>query len=589
MRGRIADDAIRDIRDRTNLVELISDKTSLRSRGRNYVGLCPFHAENTPSFTVSVERGFFHCFGCGASGDAFAWVMRTEQMTFPEAVRRLGARAGVELPAEPGERRDRRADELLCSVNEEAASFFQRALWDEAAGAAARTYLGKRGIGDALARRYKLGYAPASGDALARSLRSRSIPLEAALTVGVVGRRSDGSTFDRFRARLMFPIVDGRGRLCGFGGRVLPGAPSDVPKYLNSPESPLFKKGQLLYGLPEARDAIRESDRAVVVEGYLDVLSLVQSGIGVAVAPLGTALTADQLRYLRRYTGNIVACFDGDEAGARAAVRSFPVFVEAGVWGRAAFLPAGDDPDSFVRTQGAAAFEGVVAQATPLLDVFLRSLVDPGEPSVGRRVQAAQEVGRLLRRVHNSWEYDVLARRAAERLGVGEELLREQGSRAAPSGGAGHARARPQAAGETLLIELMLTGGDAVERVAREGGVSLFEEPAWRTLTETILEQAHTGADPSALLDRVPPEMRERAATALLGEQETTGNRAQLIDDCLAFIRRRQERRRMRQVLEEIRAAEAAGDEERVREGLRQWRALVAPGATGAPVSGGQS
>jgi DNA primase len=583
MGGRISDTSIQDVRDRVNLVDLVSERTALRKRGRSHLGLCPFHAENTPSFSVSEERGFFHCFGCGASGDAFAWVMRMEQLSFPEAVRHLAARVGVELPADVGAApRGRREEEVAWQLNEDVAACYQRALWDPRAGAVAREYLATRGIDEALARRWELGYAPGVGDALVRWLRAHTKPVEVALAVGLVGRRADGSLFDRFRARLMFPIRDAKGAVAGFGGRTLPGAPDDAPKYLNSSESPLFKKGRLVYGLHQARDAIRTAERAVLVEGYLDVLALHQHGVPTAVAPLGTALTADQLRTLRRYTDDIVACFDGDEAGARAAGRAFAVFVEAGLWGRAAFLPAGEDPDTYVRAQGAAAFERVLAEARPLLDVFLERLLPAGDRSVSRRVEAAREVGRLLRRVRNPWEYDVLSRRAAERLGVREEHLRAEGRPAAsPAAGAAHVAGdrgstpRPRAAGEALLVELMFTWPEAIERVVEEGGAALFDNPAWRDLAQAIIDGVRMGQDPTMLVERLPEERRTRVAATLLREDESPPDQEQLFLDCLTYIRRRRDRGRVREALEEIRAAEAAGDEARIRQGLRQWRALV--------------
>jgi DNA primase len=579
MSGRIPAEAIRDIRDRINLVELISETVGLRKRGRNYLGLCPFHTENTPSFTVSEDRGFFHCFGCGASGDPFAWLMRTEQATFPEAVRRLAERAGVRLPAPIEGGRDRRADDALYRITEAAAAFYQRALWEGAGGAVVRAYLGERAVGEDVARRYALGYAPPTGDALVRALRAAGHPVEAALAAGVAARRGDGTLFDRFRARLVFPIRDASGRVAGFGGRVLPGAPADAPKYVNSAESAIYRKGHLVYGLHEARDAIRRRDRAIVVEGYLDVLSLVQAGIGDAVAPLGTALTSDQVRLLRRHTGNIVACFDGDDAGRRAAARSFPVFVEAGLWGLGAFLPGGDDPDSFVRAHGAEAFERVTAAAVPLIDAFLRGLVAPNDPSVPRRAQAAREVARLLRRVRNPFEYDVLARLAAERLGVREDLLREEGSPAAERTTAAPPARGPRAESEGLLIELMLTGGDAVERVARDGGLSLFETPAWRSLAEEVLRCVAEGVETAPLVERLPAEMRARVAVALLGDAPVAVDRGRLLDDCMVFIERRRQRRRVRDVLEEIRVAEASGDDRGMRDGLRRWQELVGGGA----------
>jgi DNA primase len=595
MGGRISDTAIEEVRSRINIVELVSERTALKRRGRNHVGLCPFHAENTPSFTVSEERSFFHCFGCGASGDAFAWIMRLENVSFPEAARLLAARAGVALPAAGRGGGDRRDEDRLFEINEQVATYYRRVLWEHPGGAAARAYLESRGLDEALAKHWELGHAPGSGDGLVRWLRSRGVPVEGALAVGLVGRRADGSLFDRFRDRIVFPIRDDRGRIAGFGGRVLPERQDDAPKYLNSSDSAIFKKGHLVYGLRQARDAIR-GGRAVVVEGYFDVLALHQGGVVGAVAPLGTALTVDQLRTIRRYTDDIVACFDGDEAGRRAAARSFAAFVEAGLWGRAAFLPGGEDPDSFVRSRGAEAFEHVLRESRPLLDVFLEGLLAADEPSVGRRVTAAREVSRLLRRVRNPWEYDVLARRAAERLGVGEALIRGEGSPAVSSAAAPVAGARRgvRATSEALLVELMLTWPAAVERIVREGGPVLFDDAEWRSLAEEIIERVRGGADPSMLIERLPADMRSRVAAALLQDaadsaaSADSADREQLLEDCVAFIRRRRGRRRVREALEEIRAAEAAGDQDRVRRGLRDWSALVrAEGDAGLPDGGG--
>jgi DNA primase len=521
--------------------------------------------------------------------------MRTEQVPFPEAVRQLAERVGVQLPVTAAGPPQRRGDDALYKVTEEAARFYAQSLWEKTPGSTAtRAYLEHRGVSQETAHAWGIGYAPGSSDALVRQFRASGLPVEAALAVGLIGRRADGSLFDRFRARLLFPIKDGNARVCGFGGRVLPGAPPDAPKYLNSSDSPIFKKGRLVYGLAEAREGIRRLDLTVLVEGYMDVISLHQHGVGVAVAPLGTALTAEQLRFLRRYTDNVVACFDGDDAGSRAATRSFGVFVEAGLWGRAAFLPSGDDPDSFVRAHGREAFERVLEEARPLVDVFLRGLLDPGEPSVGRRVQAAREVGRLLRRVRNAWEYDVLARRAAERLGVGEALLR--GDASAPKSRSGPAAAPRalRASGEGLLIEIMLTGNDALARVVDAGGVALFEDAGWREIAATVIARASEGADPSDVLERLPPEMRQRVAAQMLrNEDEDETDRERLLSDCLDFVRRRRERRMVRETVERIRAAETAGDETRLRAGLEAWRTLVRPepgegggaGAAGEPAA----
>src|SRR5262245_16761381 len=474
MGGRIRDEAIREVRERASLIEVISDAVALRRRGRSAVGLCPFHAEKTPSFTVSEERGFYHCFGCGEHGDVFAFVMKTEGLTFPEAVRRVADRFGIPLPEESAP--TQLPGDALAAANAVAAAFFRKALAGPA-GAGARAYLVERGVSAESSERFGLGYAPGTGDALVRHLRAERVRIEDALAAGLIVRRErqDGSTglYDRFRDRLIFPILDPTGRrTIAFGGRVLPGRPTTQdppPKYLNSPESPLFHKGQTLYGLPQARDAIRRSGRVVVVEGYMDVIALAEKGVAEVVAPLGTALTVDQLRLLqKRFTENVIACFDGDPAGRRAAARSFPVFLEAGLWGRGVFLPAGDDPDTFVRQNGGDAFGVLLAGAIPLVEAYLEELAGPQRDAGGRTVEAARTVARILKRVKNPLEFEVLVTLAAQRLGVDEKVLRTEGApdaAPAPTPGTGLPSSDARRGEEELLLALMLADPEATSRV----------------------------------------------------------------------------------------------------------------------------
>ena len=323
MTGRIPDETLRAIRERTSLVEVVSAYVSLRRAGRNHLGLCPFHSENTPSFTVNEERGLFHCFGCGAGGTVFHFLMRVERLEFPEAVEQLAKRAGVRLPskgtADPGAA----LRERLYEANDLAARFFQRTLAARG-GDAAQRYLTGRGVKPDMLERYGVGFAPPSGGALATWLQQQQVPHDLAVQAGLLGRRADGSVYDRFRGRIMFPIRDRRGRVIAFGGRTVG---SEQPKYLNSPETPIFRKGEGLYGLAEARDSIRSSNRAVLVEGYLDALALVQEGVPYAVATLGTALTPSQLRLLPPLGGDeltVFLFFDGDAAGRQAALRRLP-------------------------------------------------------------------------------------------------------------------------------------------------------------------------------------------------------------------------------------------------------------------------
>ena len=576
MRGRIPEEILTELRERAGIVEVVSAHVGLRKVGRNHLGLCPFHAEKTPSFTVNEERGIFHCFGCGAGGNVFTFLMRMESLPFPEVVERLARRYGVTLPEHGADDPTARLRESMFRLNDQTARFFQRYLWEGAEGRPARDYLIERGIGPAVAERFLLGYAPGAGDVLVRRLEAAGRSLDLALRLGLIGeRRGGGGRYDRFRARLMFPITDSSGRVVGFGSRSVPGTAStrgDLPKYLNSPETPLYRKGSHLYGLALARDAIRSADRALVVEGYFDVLALAEAGITHAVASLGTALTLVQLQVLKRFTRNVIAFFDGDAAGQKAAEKSLPTFLEAGLWGHAAFLPAGDDPDTFVRREGRDAALALLAGATPLLEFSLDRAVRP-ESTPAERAAVARQVAHWLAKIADPFEYDITARRAAERLGVAEELLRRQpaqvstgmakarfagapltadtvgtGVSVAGGGGAGQPAAgsapatragasdasvtagaqaavtRARVGGapgpEALLVELMLCHRVAAERVDAAGGLALFDDAGWRAIGEEVLGAMRRGAmlDAATMLSRLDDAAAARIAGRLLSD-----------------------------------------------------------------------
>jgi DNA primase len=561
MPGRISDDAIRTIRERASLIEVVSDVVALRRRGgRSAVGLCPFHAEKTPSFNVSEEHGFYHCFGCDEHGDVFSFVMKTQSLTFPDAVRTVAQRFGLPVPEEAAAGGGARSEPLV-AVSESAAAFFRGALRGPD-GARARDYLAERGIRPETIERFGLGYARGGGEALVCHLRAQALPLDDAVTAGLVMRRASGGMLDRFRDRLIFPIADLRGRVIAFGGRVLPGTPSTgdpPPKYLNSPESPIFHKSRNLYGLALARDAIRERGRVAVVEGYLDVIAVAQAGIREVVAPLGTALTVDQLTVVGRFTERVIACFDGDPAGRRAAARSFPAFIDAGLWGRGVFLPAGDDPDTFVRARGGEAFTALLDTAEPLIEAWLAEVVGPDRDAVRRRAEAAREVTRLLRRLRtrDPDKFDVLAGRAAQTIGVAEERLRAEGvaiRAAAPP------VATPRSAGpaeEELIVELLAAYPEVVDRVRQAGIIGDFEHAGSREAAEQLL--ADPVGDRTAVVQSLRRELRDRVARRLL-EESDEHERERALADCIAKIQGRRMRRLRSRLRDELRAAEARGD-----------------------------
>jgi len=578
MAGKIPDETIQAIRDRISIVEVISSYVTLRKAGRNHLGLCPFHNEKTPSFTVNEERGLFHCFGCGAGGTVFTFVMRVERQEFPEAVATLARRAGVTLPERRETGPGAQHRERLLAVNNLAAAFFRHVL-QRPEGEGARRYLAQRGVSPEIAERFGLGFAPGSGAALVRLLANKKLDAGSAVELGLVGRSADGRLYDRFRGRLMFPIRHSDGRVIGFGGRVLDG---DGPKYLNSPESPLFHKGEGLYGVFEARQAIREADRVVLVEGYLDALALVQAGIAHAVATLGTALTVAQLRLLRRFSANVIAFFDGDAAGQKAAERAFAICAEAGVWALGAFLPTGFDPDSFVRQKGVDATRELLADATPLADFYL-DRVDPGRQApVPERARAAAEVARVLARVKDPFEYDLLVRQAAERLGVGEQTLRQPAyaparlSAIAPSAGVAKTAAPPLAPEEALLVVVLGLDREVALWTETTGVLGKLRSAELAETAQAIVAAWRAGREPSTLIDSLPAAVASRITAGLLGEGPVaSGDRMQIAQDCVAKIERRVQRELMGAATAELRSAEKQGDPTRWREQLERRNRLL--------------
>jgi DNA primase len=407
-----------ELRDRLSIAAVIGGRVRLQKRGRDHVGLCPFHREKTPSFTVSEDKGFFHCFGCGAHGDVVGFVMRADNLSFPEAVERLARDLGLEVPATtPEERQREQRRATLHSVLEAATAWFEAQL-RAGVGRPGLDYLKRRGLQDDAIARFRLGYAPdartALKDALTRSGASEALMLEAGLLI----RPEDGRpTFDRFRGRIMFPIADRRGRVIAFGGRILD---QGEPKYLNSPETPLFHKGRTLYGLAQASKAAREGGEVVVGEGYMDVIALAEAGFPGAVAPLGTALTEDQIAALWRLAPEPVLCFDGDAAGqgaaARAVERALPL-LQPGKSLRFAMLPPGDDPDSLVRARGAAAIAEILGAARPLIDMLWdQELGQRPTDTPERRAGFRQRLRERIRRIGDRAVYEDYRREVERRL-----------------------------------------------------------------------------------------------------------------------------------------------------------------------------
>jgi len=463
---------IAQVRDATDLVEVASDHVKLKKRGRKYEGLCPFHEEKTPSFSIDNEKGLFYCFGCHAGGDAIKFVMELERLNFPEAVERLARQFGVHLPpASPDARRRRQTSDRLRTVLEEAQHWFTEQL-DSPAGAGARSELERRGYGKETWRDFGFGYAPDDWRQLLEHLERRH-PQGVIIEAGLAVQPDSGKNpYDRFRGRLTFPVRDSEGRLIAFGGRILG---DGEPKYLNSPESVLFHKRSTLFCLDRARRAIADDAEAVVVEGYFDCFSLHLVGITNVVATLGTALTSDHARLLRRRLGadgRVVLCYDADSAGRRAAATGAKVLLEAGVAVAVIGLPPGTDPDDVVHSQGGDAMREILGNPSSLVEFLVQDLPDER----AARQREAAELATLIGSARDPHIRDELFLELTQRMGFSEGVLRDlarqmggrQGPVAAPS-------SRPSlGSGEFFLARIILDG-----------------DARWRRLVADQVDPAH--------------------------------------------------------------------------------------------------
>jgi DNA primase len=532
---------IDDVRERTNIVEVVKRHVELKRAGTgSWKGLCPFHSEKTPSFHVNETRHYFHCFGCGEKGDVIGFLEKIEQRSFMEVLQDLAGQAGVELDmrplsqAEKNARREAESErERMFRVMELAAQYFQEQ-YAGPGGAAARAYVEKRGIGATVAGRFRVGYAPGRWDGLSSYLASKKIPASDLETLGLVGVNERGR-YDFFRDRVMLPVIDRQKRVIGFGGRVLDPEVKDR-KYVNSPDSPLFHKKEQLYGLHAALDAIRKRETAVLVEGNFDVLSLHEAGIEEAVAPMGTALTPEQIGILGRMCKTVVVVFDGDAAGQRAAAKVIPMFVEADVDGRIARMPAGIDPDDFVRQNGAEAFRRLVDGARPMLDQFIQDAA--AEPTIEGKVQSLEKVAELLIKVRNPTKRELYSQQLAGVLRLSPQqvsrALRQAAEKGQRTSTVGTLAGPPQPPAappppatlptEELAVVVLLATYPQLLRTAdaaRSG--ELLVHPATRHLHRTAIEQvtAASELDVPAWLDTAAPDVRSRVAQAMMDDSLT--------------------------------------------------------------------
>jgi DNA primase len=613
MTGQISESKIGEVRERTDIVELISQYVSLKRSGANHMGLCPFHSEKSPSFSVNAARQFFHCFGCGVGGDVFSFLMKVEGLTFPDAVRRLAAQHGIDLEERvlsPEDEARQRQRERFYRINEVAADYFHQQLMEHPAGEVARRYMKTRGYGRKAAGEYQIGFALDSWDGLGKHLEQQGLSVTDARVLGLVRPRKQGDGhYDLFRNRLMFPVYDLSGRVVAFAGRVLD---DSKPKYINSPESPIYHKGRVLFGLYQARQAMRQSGEVLVVEGYFDQLALYRAGFPQVVATCGTALTTEHARLLKRYVQRVILLFDQDAAGKQATFKAMTVLQEEGVPAAVIELPAGDDPDSFLHGQGAEAFRMRLEKARSVMDLFIDDPLSEAGDGIEQKVRAAERIVAQIAGLSSELEQDLYLKELARRSGIDLEQLKKllkkvagQGQRRQPKrnhvvpqqpddyplpepppeepGGEyavvskGRGEQKPLwSRAEELLLCLLLNNYVSHGEIAAAGGLSLFYHPDAVKYGQLMLDHAgEDGIDSKTLYEKLDPEeVRVLMGIAALDQGQFGESVNDFFTGCLQALQREQKKRQRDELHDKIRRCEQAGDPEQLKKLLEEFKNL---------------
>ena len=536
MAGLIGPNTLEQIRAASDIVEVIGGYLPLKRAGANFTALCPFHKEKSPSFNVNPHKQIFHCFGCGKGGDVFTFVREYESLSFVEAVKRLAERANIplEFDQSPGQKQHVALKETLWQIHDQIARRWQNALANDASGQLARDYLAKRGVSDEAVQLFRLGAAPEAWDDTVNWAKSKGYDLAVMEQSGLIIRKEleDGKVrhYDRFRGRLMFPICDEQGRVIAFSGRVLSGD-EKTAKYVNSPETPIFTKGKVFYGLDKSKRAILDAGYAIICEGQLDLIACFMGGVKNMVAPQGTAFTSDHARILKRYVNQVVLCFDSDNAGQNAAVRVQDSLLEAGLSVRVAVVPAPHDPDSFIKERGGDAFKDLVEHAEGFFDFHLKRLcatndlaTDAGRKAVVNAVrEAVWKTGDVVL-------VDTYAQKTAHRLGVSTEAMRAEFRKAARS----QAQAEdsleeesiqseedePLTPEEFLLLKTILEADDTVEWLVNHFDIAWLRPPLLRQIVQRRLElhRCKTWAGVAGFLDEfLDPKAQQLITRSLVG------------------------------------------------------------------------
>jgi DNA primase len=590
----IPEDKILEIKNAADIVELVSEVVQLKKAGKNFVGLCPFHTEKTPSFTVSPEKQIFYCFGCGAGGNIFSFLMKNDGLAFPEAARSLARRYGIDIPRRsltPEQKKRMGERESLLNINRQAMDFFSRSLHHGTVGKAAMAYLNKRGLSADIIDRFNIGYAPKGWDHLLNFFSKKGVPLARVERSGLILPKKDGrGYYDRFRDRIIFPIIDVNHAVIGFGGRVLD---DSLPKYLNSPETSVYNKSRSLYGLHLSKDNCRKAQTVYIVEGYLDLLSLHQHGIENAVATLGTALTADHVRMLSRYVPRMILVYDSDEAGIRSALRCIDtfwkehvdfsrgdVFREEKADTHILVLPDGHDPDSYLREKGAGPFEKAAGEAPGIISFLIEQSIGMHGLSTEGKIRIVTDLKDPLAAINDNVARSLYIKQLAERIGLEENIILEkirEGSSEKEKKGARRHKDGVDGKGSRLeqqIIAMMLQFPAILPEIKKYNVIDFIENRDLRTIGKTILEhQISSVQQISEILNHVENSEQQRLISALALVEESW-DESGCMNLIIQFVKKGQ-RRRDHQILDQIKAAEKENDQETLTRLLREKQKLA--------------
>ncbi len=543
---QIPEEFISDLRHRADIVEVIADYVLLKKQGQNYTGLCPFHSEKTPSFVVSPQKQIYHCFGCGKGGNVFSFLIEKNGLSFPDAINQLAQRYGIAMPEADISPEKARQDSLrkrYYHINDIAAEYFRDQL-NAKNGQGALQYLNKRGLEQDTVNKFLLGYAPPGWDHLSCFLLDKEVSEQEIILMGLAVRTKKGTLVDRFRERLMYPITDSMGHIVGFGGRVLDDA---QPKYLNSPDTPVFAKGRQLYALHWAKGSIRSKDQAIIMEGYMDVITAHQNGITNAVGALGTALTSDQVRLLMRSTYNAFICFDADTAGQKATLRGLDVLQQQGCHVSVVAIPGSKDPDEFIRKEGKEAFAKLLNSAKSLLEYRIEALIEEHNiQSVAGKIQVIQALLPDIKIMQSPVARQTFIQLIGERLTIPETVVHAEirksmrgleinnaDNRSSSTSGSALDKA------QKILIRLGLDSPEILAEIEKWGGKELFCHNTLKEIYDSIglMRQAGHNIKANDLISLLDNAKAQELLTELLLEENVFEDGKRVLKDCLVLLK----------------------------------------------------